>query len=135
MVVGIREGRCRAETAAVRLRRRRRCGPRRAARAADRGEGAGADIYRGAETHAGSALSHMLIGYLRRIFLDVTVHATPMPSERPRSFRPINIDTYVTGLDTKRLTRGHLGNMRLYWVRNMMLMTEYLDTSKPHYVR
>lgn len=47
------------------------------------GAGAGGDIYRGAETRAaGPALSHMLIGYLRRIFLDVTVHAKPMPSVR-----------------------------------------------------
>lgn len=116
MVVGIFEGRCRAEMAAGRLRRW--CGPRRVARAAARGADAYADIYRGAETHAGPTLSHMLIGYLRRIFLDVTVHATPMPSERPRCFRPINIDTYVTGLDTQRLTRGHLGNTRRYWDRN-----------------
>lgn len=66
------------------------------------------DIYRDAETpRAGLILSHMLIGYLRRIFLDVTVHATPMPSGRARNFRPINIDTYVTGLDTARLTQGH----------------------------
>lgn len=66
------------------------------------------DIYRDAETpRAGLTLSHMLIGYLRRIFLDVTVHATPMPPGRARNFRPINIDIYVTGLDTPRLTQGH----------------------------
>lgn len=66
------------------------------------------DIYRDAETlRAGLTLSHMLIGYLRRIFLDVTVHTTPMPSGRARNFRPINIDTYVTGLDSPRLTQGH----------------------------
>lgn len=71
------------------------------------------DIYRDAETPcAGLTLSHMLIGYLRRIFLDVTVHATPMPSERARNFRPINIDTYVTGLDTPRLTQGHIPKER-----------------------
>lgn len=66
------------------------------------------DIYRDAETpRAGLTLSHMLIGYLRRIFLDVTVHTTPMPSGRARNFRPINIDTYITGLDMRWLTQGH----------------------------
>lgn len=108
--------------------RRRWCGcavgaDSRQSRGGRRPEG---DIYRDAETpRAGPTLSHMLIGYLRRIFLDVTVHATPMPSGRARNFRPINIDTYVTGLDTSRLTQGQSESTRCFCnMREINLMRQ-----------
>lgn len=62
--------RCRAETAAA---ARLRCHATRAMLEQYEGR----YIYRGAETPAPHypTLSHMLIGYLRHIFLDATVHA------------------------------------------------------------